>query len=291
MKFRIVAMLALLLPCASALAANSMNVSQELDTEYSYVGGANIRGDKQNTGNAAENSGDFKYVLCPQINKDLIGRFGFEYQSFSFGVPQQSVVPKNLIQASAVIGFDYQVPDEWLLRVELEPGIYSDFRDISWRDVDMPLLIGGAYLANPDLQWLFGMRVDVRSDFPVLPAIGIRWKYSDQWTLNLMAPKPRIEYDVNQRLQLHAGAEFLVGTFAVGENFGTPRGEPRLDGKIVDYLEIRFGSGLSWKLTPNITVDAEAGLVPYRWFDFDGPNINFRSHNAPYGELALHGRF
>ncbi len=291
MRFRIAATLALLLSCTAALAANSMNVSQELDAEYGYVGGVNIRGAGQNIGSVVENSADFKYVISPQINRDCLLRVGVEYECFSFGVPNHAPVPSTLQQASAVLGFDYQIADEWLLRVEVEPGIYSDFRDITWRDVDMPVLIGGAYLASPDLQWLFGLRVDVRSEYPVLPAVGVRWKFSEAWTLDLMAPKPRIEYDVNERLQLHAGAEFLLGTFAVGQNFGTPRGQPKLDDAIVDYLEVRFGSGFSWKITPRVTIDAEAGIMPYRLFDFSDPNINFRSHDAPYGEISCHARF
>jgi hypothetical protein len=153
------------------------------------------------------------------------------------------------------------------------------------------MVIGAAYLASPDLQWIFGLRIDARTEYPVLPAVGVRWKFSEAWTLDLMAPKPRLEYDVNEKLQLYTGAEFQLGTYAVGQNFGTARGQPKLDNAVVDYLEIRFGAGCSWKITPNITLEAEAGIMPYRSFDFFDPNIVFRSHNAPYGELACHARF
>src|SRR6266478_5951721 len=200
MRFRIAATLALLLPCAPGLAANSMSVSQELDTEYSYTGGVNIRGGGVNVGSVDEQSADLKYVVSPQVNNDLLLRVGFEWQRFSFGVPDHAPVPAALQQASLVLGFDYQLTDEWLMRVEVQPGVYSDFRDITWRDVDAPLVIGGAYLASPDLQWFFGLRVDARTQYPVLPAAGVRWKFSDQWTLDFMLPKPRLEYDVTEKL-------------------------------------------------------------------------------------------
>jgi Domain of unknown function (DUF6268) len=291
MKFRIVATLALLLPCATIRAANSMSVSQELDAEYGYTGGATIRGGGVNVGSVNEQSADLKYVVSPQLSKDLLLRVGFEWQRFSFGVPDHAPVPSVLQQTSLVLGFDYQIADQWLIRVEAQPGIYSDFRDITWRDVDMPVIIGGAYLASPDLQWFFGLRIDARSQYPVLPAAGVRWKFSDQWTLDFMLPKPRLEYDVTKKLQLYAGAEVQAGTFAVGQNFGTPRGQPRLDDAIVDYLELHLGSGCSWKITPIVTLEAEAGFMPYRSFDFFDPNIVFRSHNAPYGQIACHARF
>jgi hypothetical protein len=291
MKFRIIVTFALLLACTPVLAANSMSVSQELDAEYGYTGGVSTRGGGVNVGSVNEQSADLKYVVSPQVNKDLLLRFGFEWQRFSFGVPDHAPVPDTLQQVSAVLGFDYQIADEWLLRVELEPGIYSDFRDITWRDADVPVVMGAVYLANPDLQWVVGLRIDARTQYPVLPAVGVRWKFSEAWTLDLMAPKPRLEYDVNERLQVYVGSEFQFGTYAVGQDFGTPRGQPKLDNAIVDYLEIHCGSGCSWKITPNITVEAEAGIVPYREFDFFDPNIVFRSHNAPYGEIACHARF
>jgi len=272
-------------------ANKSMDVSQELDMQYSYVGGARTRGAGLSSGSVDENSADVKYVVCPQLNKDLLLRLGFEWERLSFGVPDHAPLPNALQQASLVLGFDYQIADEWLMRVEVQPGVYSDFRDITWRDVDAPLVIGGVYLASPDLQWFLGVRVDARTQYPVLPAAGARWKFSDQWTLDFMLPKPRLEYDLTEKLQLYAGAEIQAGTFAVGQNFGTPRGQPKLDNAIVDYLELHLGSGCSWKITPTITIEAEAGFMPYRSFDFFGPDIVFRSHNAPYGQIACHARF
>lgn len=291
MRATFVTTIALLLPCAVGLAAKSMSVSEELDVEYSYVGGAKTHGPGLNSGSVDEHSADVKYVISPQVNKDLLLRFGFEWQRFSFDVPGQSAVPSVLQQASGVLGFDYQMADEWLLRAEVEPGIYSDFRDISWRDFDAPLVLGTAYLANANLQWFFGLRADARSHYPVLPAVGVRWKFADQWTLNLMPPSPRLEYELNQRLKLYLGGGLEVGTFATGEDFGSKHGQPRLDGTIVDFLEVRLNAGGSWKITRSVTIEAEAGYMPYRAFEFSEPDVFFRSHNAPYGQIACHARF
>jgi len=291
MKPGLVAVLALLLTGATTWAANPMSISEELDVEYGYFGSVGTRGGGVNVGSVDEHSADLKYVVSPQVTKDLLLRVGFEWQRFSFGVPDHAPLPSGLQQASLVLGFDYQVADEWLMRVEVEPGIYSDFREITFRDVDAPLVIGGVYLASADLQWFFGLRIDARTQYPVLPAAGARWKLSDEWTLDFMLPKPRVEYNVNDNLQLYLGGEIQAGTFAVGQNFGSPRGQPRLDNAIVDYLEFHVGSGCSWKITPAITIEAEAGLMPFRSFDFFAPDIVFRSHDAPYGQIACHARF
>jgi hypothetical protein len=190
-----------------------------------------------------------------------------------------------------VLGFDYQLADQWLVRAEVQPGVYSDLRDVHWNDVDAPLVLGAAYLANEDLQWFLGLRVDARSQYPVLPAIGVRWKFSDQWTLNLQPPKPRLEYEVSDNFLLYFGAGVEAGTFRVGEHFGSDRGLPKLNNAVLDFLEVRIGPGCSWKIAPNVTIEAEAGYMPYRSFDFFDPDIVFRSHNAPYGQIACHARF
>ena len=280
-----------LAPCPAVLAANPMSVSHELDVEYGYVGGTTTRGAGANAGDVDENSADVKYVISPQITKDLLLRFGAEWQRFSFGVPDHVPVPDVLQQASLVLGFDYQLADQWLMRAEVQPGVYSDFRDVRGDDVDAPVMLGAAYLASEDLQWFLGLRVDGRSQYPVLPAIGVRWKFQDEWTLDLQPPKPRLEYDVNDRLQLYLGAGLEGGTFRVGEHFGSDRGEPKINHAVLDYLEVRVGPGCSWKIAPNCTVEIEAGCMPYRSFDFFDPDIVYRSHNAPYGQIACHARF
>jgi Domain of unknown function (DUF6268) len=290
MKKGFVAILAVLVPW-SAQAANPMSISEELDAVYSYVGDANTRGANLKSGEVDEQSADVKYVVSPQVNKDLLLRFGAEWARYSFDAPDHSPVPRVLQQASGVLGFDYQVADEWLMRVEVEPGIYGDFENINWRDFDAPLVIGGIYLASADVQWFFGLRMDVRCEYPVLPVAGVRWKLSDEWTLNLMLPSPRVEYQVNERLMFYAGTGIEAGTFATGETFGSDHGEPRLDGTIVDFLEFRVDAGASWKLTPGVTLEAEAGYMPYREFDFFEPDLDVRSYNAPYGQVACHARF
>ncbi|MGO9246706.1 MAG: DUF6268 family outer membrane beta-barrel protein [Verrucomicrobiia bacterium] len=290
MKTGCVAILVALMPW-TALAANPMSVSEELDAVYSYVGDAHTRGANLKSGEVDEQSADVKYVVSPQVNKDLLLRFGAEWQRFSFDVPDHAAVPRLLQQASGVLGFDYQVADEWLMRVEVEPGIYGDFENINWRDFDAPLVIGGLYLASADVQWLFGLRADVRCEYPVLPVAGVRWKLSDEWTLNFMLPSPRVEYQVNNRLTLYTGMGIEAGTFATGETFGSDHGEKKLNGTSVDFYEFRLNAGFAWKLFPSVSVEAEAGYMPYREFDFSGPDLDVRSYNAPYGQIACHARF
>ena len=274
----------------AALAAGRMSVSEELDAEYYYVGGAHTRG----AGDVDEHSADVRFVISPQVTKDLLLRAGAEWQRFSFGIPRTAPVPDVLQQASLVLGFDYQFAEQWLMRAEIQPGLYSDFHDIRSDDLDAPFVWGAVYLVDADLQWFFGLRADLRSQYPVLPAAGVRWKFADEWTLNFVFPKPRLEYEATDKLLIYFGGDVEAGTYRVGEHFGSSLGQPslvKLDNKELDYMEIRVGPGISWRIIPNLTIEAEVGFMPFRSFDFFDERVVVRSYDAPYGQLACHARF
>ena len=283
-------LLALLLVSA-AWAGSSIRVAEELNIDYSYTGNAAVTGSGVTGITIDEHSAHVKFVVSSQLARDLLLRIGGEWRRFSFGVPVGVPVPATLQQASAVIGCDYQVGGQWIVRAELQPGIYSDFAEVTGGDVNAPFVLAGVCLTNPDLQWMCGLRVDVRSQYPVLPAAGVRWKFADAWTLNGMLPKPRLEYDLNDRIQLYLGAGLAAGTFRVGDHFGTDNGLAKLDRQVVDYLEVRVGAGCSWKITPTLQLELEAGTLAYRDFNFFNAAINYRSHGAPYGQIACHARF
>ena len=280
-----------LVPATGRTANRSMAITQELDLEYSFGGGAATWQNGQPAGSVNEHHGDVKYVVSPQVTNNLLLRFGAEWERFSFGVPATSALPATLQQVSAVIGCDYQLADQWLMRAEVQPGIYGDAHEVSGRTLDAPLVLGAAFLKDADLQWFFGLRLDVRSQYPVLPAIGIRWKFADDWTLNLQLPQPRLEYDVNDKLQAYLGARILAGTFVVNDHFGDDHGRPQLNHATLDYHELRVGTGGSWKIRPNLTLEAEAGCLLGRCWDFFDQHVRYNSREAPYLQIAAHARF
>ena len=269
----------------------SMAVSHELDVEYGFVGGASTHKGRTGYGGISEQNSDIKYVCSPQVTKDLLLRIGFEWERFEFGAPGRALVPETLQHVNAIVGLDYQINEQWLLRSELLPGVYSDFEDISARDFNAPLIIGAAYLVDERLQWFLGLRVDARSQYPVLPAPGVRWKFADDWTAMLLFPKPRLQYDLNQNVQLYAGASIYAGTYVVSDRFGSKRGRRDLNHDTLDYFEVRFGPGVSWKLLPNLTLEIEGGYLAGRRLSFFDEDVTVHSHEAPYAQIACHARF
>ncbi|HJV35281.1 hypothetical protein [Geomonas sp.] len=267
-------------------ASESIHVSHEIDVTLGYAGR-----EAAQVAPSSQLDADLKYVASPQVTKDLLLRFGTQWQGSSFPGSRPLAAPATLQHANAILGFDYQVAEQWLMRAELQPGFYGDVIRFDGRRFDAPLLLGVVYLVDADLQWFFGLRADVKSQYPVFPAAGFRYRFADLWTLNMMFPDPRLEYDVNSRLKSYLGMGITAGTYVVGDKYGDDRGIPKLNHATVDFTELRMGPGFSWKPLPYLTLEAQAGYVLYRKWDFFDQNIDPTGHPVPYLRLDCKARF
>lgn len=275
-----------------------VSVSHEFTTENTYVGGGEAKVGNQKFGNVTEINNHINYVASPQLNDNLLLRVGVDYERFSFGLPSTEKrggfylpAPNTLQSTSLVLGADITINDQWLMRVEATPGIYSDFYDVSGNDINVPFIIGASYLIDKDLQWFVGASVDLWRDIPVIPGVGVRWKFADQWTLFFVLPKPQLQFEVNERLTLFVGANLKGGSYRVSETFGREHGRSKLDNAIVNYSEVRIGAGASWQALSNLSVNLEGGYVPIRTFDYSRANIRTKVEGAPYVELSATAKF
>jgi hypothetical protein len=272
-------------------ASSAIGFEHDLDLDWVYAGNAATHGSGARFDSGAEQSSYLRYVFSPQITRRLLLHFGAEWQRFSFGAPDSAPVPGALDGVSLVIGSDWQFTDRWLLRGEVRPGVYSDFHDVNWRDLDAPILLSAVYLVDPDLQWVLSLRLDPRSNYPAIPALGVRWKFADAWTLDAVLPRPRLEYDLHTRFKAYLGADFDAGAFRMGNQFGDDQGRPALNRAILDYFAVRVGPGFSWRIRPNLAVETDAGCMVYRRFDFADQDVVFHSDPAPYVRIACRLRF
>ena len=121
---------------------------------------------------------------------------------------------------------------------------------------------------------------------------GIRWKIAPQWVLNMVLPRPRLEYLLSDNLTLFAGADIKANTFRVSDNFGDSHGDRSLNNAWLTYDEVRAGAGAEWKLNSSISLSIEGGYVPWRQFDFHRTEVRYHYESgAPYGAIWLHGEF
>jgi hypothetical protein len=268
----------------------SFKLSGEYVGEETYVGEAAVRRGHKLINDFDESDSTLQFVFTPRISLGVL-RLGFQYERFTFGFPDQTVLPNTLQSGSLVVGLDSSFSDSILFRVEFQPGFYGT-NDFNSSNFSIPFLAGGTYIYNPNLQLIFGVSVDAERKYPVLPTAGIRWKFAPNWVANAVLPTPRLEYEWNKNLTLYAGGVFKETNFRVDKDFGSMLKNRDLGGTVLTYSEVRAGGGCDWKLSSVITLSAEAGYQPYRTFDFYRADVRFNQESsAPYGTLSIHGSF
>jgi Domain of unknown function (DUF6268) len=216
---------------------------------------------------------------------------GATWQRFSFSAAAGTPIPDHLTALAFKIGYNRPLTQQWSLRAEIDPGIYSDFEDIGGDDFNAPAGLRFIYATSRDLQWFFGLNLDLRSGNPVVGGAGLRWHFAREWTLLLLVPAPRIEYAATPDLTFFAGANLRGGTFRVAEDFGRRRGRGSLDDQNVGYRELSAGAGARWQLSPTVALSAAVGWMFDRRFEFDDRNLLLNGDGAATFQLTLSGTF
>jgi len=269
----------------------SATVSHEISTGYSFVAGADMRQGDRDLGKTEEQFATFNYVASVPVSKGWQLRTGVSWDRYSFGNTPGAPIPDTLQSTALVLGADVELSEKWVMRFEIQPGIYSDFEDIDSGDFDIPMILGFSYIVNKDLQWVFGLIVSPNSEYPVLPGAGVRWQFADDWTLNFILPRPRLEYQVNEQLGVFIGGEIKGGNYRTGSDFGTDVGNPALNNAVVSYREIRAGAGLVYQFHPAVALEAEGGWMVDRLLDYYRADTRVRGDGAPYAQVGLKAKF
>jgi len=276
----------LLLFSLASLKAGEM--SYEANADYSFVG----NGRMQNSNFLSEQSNQIHFVISNPVGSENLLRIGTEWQRYSFSsLPGSAGLPNTLQSVNLIFGMDLQLGG-WLVRVEAQPGFYGNFQQTDANGFNIPFIIGGMYLVNSDLQWIAGISLNVTRSIPVLPAAGVRWKFSKDWVLNAVLPRPRLEYTLSKTTLLYIGSDFKLGTYRMDSSFGDTHGNPNLNNALLDYTEIRVGGGAEIKINSSMKIDFETGCMVYRQFNFYRADLSTGNDNgAPYGQIILNCSF
>jgi hypothetical protein len=278
-----------------ALVESQSSFPFEFDVEATFVGDGDVeRGERGDMviRDFHETQGLVRFVLTPMTKIGIL-RIGLQTERYSFSFGETAPVPDDLHSTALIIGLDTQLSDSVLIRVEAQPGFYgTDFDDFGRDTFNVPFLIGGTYIYSSNLQFVFGIGFDALRQTPALPGGGVRWKFAPQWTLNAVAPTPRLEYEPNSDLLFFVGADARLTAYRVEKNFGTLRGDTSLNHASISYEELRVGGGLEWKLSTAIKLAFEGGYIPYRNFDFHRTQVRYHQDGgAPYFRLGFHAAF
>ncbi len=260
-------------------------------SEFSYVTPSALRLGAAQFGDVDTLSARVSWQNIFRLNECWSGIAGFDLHGTWFDVPGAAPIPGSLHETSVRLGGLWRRNEKWTFQGMLSPGLYSDLKDIDGGDFNVPGLFLAFWQVHDRLQLIAGAGVNARRDLPVIPALGARWRFADDWTLLAVFPTPRIEYAATESLTLFAGAELVRSAYRVAEDFGNRFGRPDLNDQDISYNEWRVGAGVRWRIAGTLSVSVDAGWTGEREFNFDDRNLELTSKGAPYAQISVGGTY
>lgn len=191
----------------------------------------------------------------------LMSGVGFKHTHFGFYNAQ--IERQDVYTVSVPFRSFFDISSKWSFTGAFAPSVYSDFENVNgddfktaafglgfykWRD-DCSLAIGAAYSRD------FG-------EDSFYPAIGLTWRPSDKWTVNMLWPRPAVLYEYNQSLQFFIFAMPAGGEWSISEE--VEGGKKDFTLSLKGY---RSGLGCSWNLWRRVIIHAEGGAMFLRDYE------------------------
>lgn len=267
-------------------------LGHRLQMEVGYVGSGDVSGSDLNNGEVASIDSLVRYSYGHRIGRALTLGAGFEWQRFSFGYEDSvGLLPNTLQSVSAIFSAEMFFSKQWLAFAAVRPGIFSDWADISSDDFSMSGLAITAYRQTDTLTWFGGFTFDLHRDFPVIPVLGLRWKFAPDWQLELAAPRSSIRYEFMENWEVFGVAGYKGDAYRVGESFGSDSVWPILNNAWLTYREVRTGAGIKYSWNDSVEFRLEGGAVVWREFNYDSIGVRLTADPAPFVSAGLNVRF
>ncbi|MFT5468267.1 MAG: hypothetical protein ACI8UO_003376 [Verrucomicrobiales bacterium] len=168
------------------------------------------------------------------------------------------------------------VNDRWKLWVRLQPGVYSDFEDVSSDDFILTSLALLSYRWSDSVKVAFGgfYSKDLGEE-RALPALGLIIEPSPHWSLALTFPRVELAYSPNEDW-LFTGRAVLSGA---GWNITDPQG----NGADVDlnYRAVSAGIGIDHRLNGPWWAYLDAGVQLAQEIEIEGNGYDFTEELDP----------
>ncbi len=264
------------------------NIGYDFAMEYNYVGPSSIGFADGQVSHLSEHVTDFRQVITQRSWLAFLFHLGLEWQRLEFDPPNRMPVPGQLDVMNAFLATDFRWSNRDMMRLQVQPGFYTDLQDMDLEDFNVPVALAYTHVSSKDLQWTIGLSINTLRKMRYLPGGGFRWQINDRWKLKFLLPTPQVEYKLRDDLHVWAGGDFRGDTYRVSRHFGDDRGNPALNHALLDYEEIRMGTGVSWNIRPLVELNGEIGYMMDRQFDYFNNAVSARGHSAPYVNVSLH---
>ena len=176
----------------------------------------------------------------------------------------------------------------WKFWLKLQPGVTSDFDDIGSDAFTLTALGLASYQLSEKLSIAGGVYFSQDlGEARLLPALGLVWRPSPQWSLSLTAPRFKIAYAPSRKWLLTFNAYPSGGSW----NIQDPDGEGQAD---LNLSAIRTGIGIEHQIgdTP-AWIFVDAGMQFLQELELDGSTESFNEDidAAAFVNFGLKVRF
>ncbi|WP_166830844.1 DUF6268 family outer membrane beta-barrel protein [Thalassoroseus pseudoceratinae] len=142
----------------------------------------------------------------------------FRYERTDFQSPSELGLPDDVLDLVVGISWVRRINDRWTVRTMGSVAFASDGDNTS---SDAWQFRGGAfamYSRDPAWIWTVGVIALGRNDLPAVPAVGLIWQPSDSFKLDLILPRPRMNFLLldgpSRQCWGYLGGGFSGGTWA-----------------------------------------------------------------------------
>jgi len=171
--------------------------------------------------------------LSPRDSSGLNAGIGFHF----LDGPNTTDLPPRLFDFELAYQTRELHTDHWMLDLRFGLGAFSDFEGSARKGVRFPGHAVSYYQVDPWMVTVLGVEVLDRDDITLLPVMGIVWRPHENWLVECVFPKPKIQWQFHPHFVFYVSGELGGGTWAI----------ERVDGRNdnVTYSDLRLACGLA----------------------------------------------
>jgi hypothetical protein len=148
----------------------------------------------------------------------------------------------------------------------------SDFNGDAHKGIQYPGHGVGYFTVRPELDLVFGVDYLDRADIKLLPVAGVIWKPNPEMRFELVFPRPRAYFQLNETYRLYCYGELGGGSWAIER--------PGLGNNVATYRDIRTCIGLESVDKSGRLSAIEVGYLFDRRLDFTSCTGNLHLDDA-----------
>jgi Domain of unknown function (DUF6268) len=206
-------------------------------------------------------------------------QLGLDSERFAFS-RSNGLFPYSMTSLAAEVAVSYWDGDDFFPLLKIEPGLYYTRDYITENSFDVPIRLALGFKAQKDVHLVLGFSADRFQQIPIFPIAGLNWKINDKLNLRAVFPEPRFSYNPNDSVEF-----FLAGQYGGGTYRNGPINDSRTNDALLEYTEIRAGTGLNYTVNKVVSIEATAGWSFQREFNYFRAGPDIKTRGSPYIRL------